>query len=229
MAASQRLQALGTLAAAVAHEFNNVLEPIILFTDAAIRSLPADSLARADLEFVLASARRGKIVARGILALSETRHAAALLPTDLRSVVSESVALYTALAPHGIEIRSEIPAHIPLVRADAALAVNLLLNLCSNGLLAMPGNQGVLTVGLRSAPPEVELWVADTGEGMRQEVRERLFEPFFTTRPPGKGAGLGLFVVHEIAKSFGARLVVDTRMGAGTTMRIFFAAISEAA
>jgi two-component system cell cycle sensor histidine kinase/response regulator CckA len=228
-ASRQRLQTLGTLAAAVAHEFNNVLEPIILFTESAIGNLPPDSLARADLERVLASARRGKIVAQRILTFSETPDETALLPTDLRSVVTESVALYSALAPRALEIRSEIPAQVPLVRADAALAVNLVLNLCSNARQAMQGRPGILTVGLRSVPPEVELWVADTGDGIEQAAVERVFEAFFSTQSAGEGTGLGLYVVHEIAKSFGARIALDSRLGAGTTVRIFFPAITESA
>jgi two-component system cell cycle sensor histidine kinase/response regulator CckA len=225
----QRLQTLGTLTAAVAHEFNNVLEPIILFTEAALQSLPPDSRARADLERVLASARRGKNLAQRVLAFSAVPAATVLLPTDLRSVVAESIGLYSALTPRGMEIRSEIPPQIPMVRADAALAVDLLVNLCSNAQQAMQGNPGILTIGLRLAPPEVELWVADTGQGMPQAVAERMFEPFFTTRSTGEGTGLGLFVVHEIAKSFGARLTVDSVLGAGTTVRVFFPAIAESA
>jgi signal transduction histidine kinase len=112
MESRQRLQTLGRLTAAVAHEFNNVLEPIILFTEEAIQSLPPDSLARADLERVLASARRGKTLAQRILAFSDVPAATVLRPTDLRSVVAESISLYSALMPRGIEIRSEIAANL---------------------------------------------------------------------------------------------------------------------
>jgi signal transduction histidine kinase len=237
MESRQRLQTLGTLSAAVAHEFNNVLEPIILFTEAALQSLPPDSLARADLERVLASARRGKNLAQRILAFSNAPAASVLLPTDLRSVVAESIGLCSALKPRGLEIRSEISAQIPLVQADAALAVDLIMNLCSNAQQAMQGNPGVLTVGLRLAPPsvdkvgapEVELWVADTGHGMQPAEVKRMFEPFFTTRSKGQGRGLGLYIVQEIAKSFGARLAVESSIGAGTTVRVFFPAITESA
>jgi two-component system cell cycle sensor histidine kinase/response regulator CckA len=144
--------------------------------------------------------------------------------------------LFSALTPPSIEIRTEIPAELPLVRADATLALNLIMNLCTNAYQAMQGTQGVLTVGLRTTmapsapeqpwPASVEFWVADTGHGMDQATVERIFEPFFTTRAVGQGTGLGLSVVHGIAESFGARIKVETAPGMGTTVRVFFPAIT---
>ncbi|HWJ35184.1 MAG TPA: ATP-binding protein [Steroidobacteraceae bacterium] len=233
----QRLETVGTLAGGIAHEFNNVLLPIILFTETALQDLPPDSLSRADLQRVLASARRAKNVVQKILTFSHVLGDTALAPIDLRSVVTESIVLFSALAPPSIEIRSEIPAALPLVRADATLAMDLVMNLCTNGYQAMQGANGVLTVGLRVLPPSaeqvpapnVEFWVSDTGHGMDQATVERIFEPFFTTRPVGQGTGLGLAVVHGIVESFGASITVETALGAGTTFRILFPPIAASA
>ncbi len=231
----QRLETVGTLAGGIAHEFNNVLVPIILFTDTALQDLPPGSASHSDLERVLASARRAKNVVQKILTFSHVLGDTKLAPLDLRNVVAESVVLFSALAPPSIEIRTEIAEQVPMVRADATLAGDLVMNLCTNAYQSMQGTAGVLTVGLRispstvDAPPSVELWVADTGHGMEQATVERIFEPFFTTRAVGKGTGLGLSVVHGIVESFGAGISVETSPGAGTTFRILFPAITEAA
>ena len=231
----QRLETVGTLAGGIAHEFNNVLVPIILFTDTALQDLPPGSASHSDLERVLASARRAKNVVQKILTFSHVLGDTKLAPLDLRNVVAESVVLFSALAPPSIEIRTDIAEQVPLVRADATLAGDLVMNLCTNAYQSMQGTAGVLTVGLRVPPstvgahPSVELWVADTGHGMEQATVERIFEPFFTTRPVGQGTGLGLSVVHGIVESFGASISVETSPGAGTTFRILFPAIAESA
>ena len=231
----QRLETVGTLAGGIAHEFNNVLVPIILFTETALQDLPPESASHSDLERVLASARRAKNVVQKILTFSHVLSDTRLAPIDLRNVVTESLVLFSALAPPSIEIRTEIAEHIPLVRADATLAMDLVMNLCTNAYQAMQGSRGILTLGLRASPPttaafpSVELWVADTGHGMEQPTVERIFEPFFTTRPVGQGTGLGLSVVHGIVESFGASISVETAPGAGTTFRVLFPAITESA
>jgi signal transduction histidine kinase len=232
---NQRLETVGTLAGGIAHEFNNVLLPIILFTETALQDLPPDSASHSDLERVLASARRAKNVVQKILTFSHVLGDTTLAPIDLRNVVTESLVLFSALTPPSIEIRTEIAQDIPLVRADATLAMDLVMNLCTNAYQAMQGSPGVLTVGLRVPPPttiaipSVELWVADSGHGMEQATVERIFEPFFTTRPIGQGTGLGLSVVHGIVESFGAGISVETAPGVGTTFRVLFPAVTESA
>ncbi len=232
----QRLETVGTLAGGVAHEFNNVLVPIILFTEMAMAELPQDGTSRADLDRVLTSARRAKNVVQKVLTFSRVLGDAALAPTDLVSVVSESIGLFSALAPSSIEIRTEIAANLPLVRADATLAGDVVMNLCTNAFQAMQDAKGILTIGLRSSAPgapaasvpSVELWVSDTGHGMEQRTADRIFEPFFTTRAVGRGTGLGLSVVHGIVEIFGASITVETALGVGTTFRIFFPALGPA-
>jgi signal transduction histidine kinase len=124
------------------------------------------------------------------------------------------------------------------VRADASLATQLIMNLCTNGYQAMSGRDGTLTVALKTArvdgggavaPGEyVVLSVADTGHGMSEATRERIFEPFFTTREVGSGSGLGLAVVHGIAETFGATILVESEIGRGSTFRVYFPAVRPA-
>jgi signal transduction histidine kinase len=232
----QRLETVGTLAGGIAHEFNNVLVPIILFTETALGDLPASSASRADLERVTAAAQRAKDVVKKILTFSRELGDVKLALIDLRSVIADGLTLFSALAPSSIEIRTELGEDIPPVWGDATLAAHLVINLCTNAYQAMQGRQGVLTVGLRyleSSPiagetgPRVEFWVADTGHGMDSATVERIFEPFFTTRSVGVGTGLGLSVVHGIVESFGATILVETDPGKGSTFRIIFPAILQ--
>ena len=228
----QRLETVGTLAGGIAHEFNNVLVPIIIFTDMALQDLPESSVSRADLERVLAAARRAKDVVKKILTFSRELGEVNLTLVDLRTVIADGLNLFSALAPSSIEIRTEIAESIAPVRADATLAVHLVINLCTNAYQAMQGTQGILTIGLRTidTPPSTGdattrgIWVSDTGHGMDPATAERIFEPFFTTRSVGEGTGLGLSVVHGIVESFGANIVVETEPGKGSTFRIFFPA-----
>jgi len=229
----QRLETVGTLASGIAHEINNVLVPIILFTDTVLQDVSLSSTSRSDLERVLGAARRAKDVVKKILMFSRELDDVKLALVDLRSVVTEGLNLFSVLAPPSIEIRTEILAPIPLVKADATLALHLVINLCTNAYQAMEGADGMLSVGLRHhepaegsiAPPRVEFWVSDTGEGMDSATVERIFEPFFTTRSVGQGTGLGLSVVHGIVESFGASIAVESEIDVGTTFRIFFPAV----
>jgi signal transduction histidine kinase len=233
----QRLETVGTLASGIAHEINNVLVPIILFTSTVLKDVSLASGSREYLERVLAAARRAKDVVRKILTFSRQLDEARLTLIDLRVVTTEGLNLFSALAPPSIEIRTQIDAAIPLVNADATLALHLMINLCTNAYQAMEGADGVLTIGLRclepaddgaGTQPRVELWVSDTGHGMDAGTVERIFEPFFTTRSVGQGTGLGLSVVHGIVESFGASIAVETKIGAGTTFRVFFPAVFQA-
>src|ERR1700733_4775765 len=168
----QRLETVGTLAGGIAHEINNVLVPIILFTDTALQDLPKSIAPRANLERVLAAARRAKDVVKKILTFSRELDDVKLALIDLQAVVAEGLHLFSVLAPPTIEIRTEFEESIPMVRADATLAAHLVMNLCTNAHQAMEGAAGPLTVGLRylapvgdgvGSQPRVEFWIRDTG------------------------------------------------------------------
>ncbi|MEP6546408.1 MAG: ATP-binding protein [Gammaproteobacteria bacterium] len=231
----QRLETVGTLASGIAHEFNNVLVPIILFTSTVLKDASLAGVSRAHLERVLGAARRAKDVVKNILTFTRELDEARLALIDLRAVVTEGLNLFSALAPPSIMIRTEIAEEIPLVKADATLALHLVINLCTNAYQAMEGVEGVLGIGLRchacgdegpDSQPRVELWVSDNGHGMDPDTVERIFEPFFTTRSVGQGTGLGLSVVHGIVESFGASITVETEIGEGTTFRVFFPVVA---
>lgn len=229
----QRLETVGTLAGGIAHEFNNILQPIVLFTESALADSPDHTSVHQDLREVLASAFRAREVVDKILTFSRLEVTTALEEIDLEPVLREALRLYGALIPPSVDLRTELRGPYPLVKADAALTIQVVMNLCTNAYRALGGAQGVVTVGLSrcqdpvslgsSTPGElVVLSVTDTGRGMDAATAERIFEPFFTTGELGAGTGLGLSVVHGIVESFGATISVDTAVGRGTTVSISF-------
>ena len=232
----QRLETVGTLAGGVAHEFNNALVPIILYTESMLLDAPAGSSQREDLEGVLGAARRARDIVRKVLAFSSSFEPARLEPVRVEAVIDEVLKLFTALVPANVEVRRAVEAGVPWVQADPGLLNQLIMNLCTNAYQAMHGNGGVLTVGLRSIQsldgkggPGVELYVADTGHGMDAATLERIFEPFFTTREVGVGTGLGLSVAHGIAQTIGASIVAESVPGHGATFRVRFPTAALAA
>jgi len=202
----QRLETVGTLAGGIAHEFNNVLLPIVLATELAIADAADESAVRLDLEDVLASAYRAKDVVQKILTFSRDAGVPVLEWIDLEPVIHEALRLFGALIPATVDLRTDIAGPCPPVKADAALTIQLIMNICTNAYQALRGGQGVLTISLATRPApgpgpdgisawsgdHVVLSIADTGHGMDAGTKERIFEPFFTTREVGVGTGLGL-------------------------------------
>jgi two-component system cell cycle sensor histidine kinase/response regulator CckA len=226
----QRLETIGRLTGGVAHEINNSLVPILVFAQIVFDALPGDSPSREHVLGILRSARRSKEVIKKMLTFSRQLDSGKLELLDLSEPVSEVVRLFGELAPAGVTVVKRFAAHCAPVMADATLINLLMMNLCTNALQAMHATGGTLTVTLaqRSAPDGnaaavyLELCVQDTGHGMDTATLERIFEPFFTTRDPGEGTGLGLAVVHGIAASLGATVLVDSRPGGGTEFKVVF-------
>jgi signal transduction histidine kinase len=230
----QRLETIGRLAGGVAHEINNSLVPILVFAQVVFDALPTESPSREHVTGILRSARRSKEVIKKMLTFSRQLDLGKLELLNLSEPVDEVARLFRTLAPPGIAVVKRIEAGCPPVMADATLINLLMMNLCTNALQAMHATGGTLTVTLGQCtvphPGSAEdlpgayldLGVGDTGHGMDAATAERIFEPFFTTREQGEGTGLGLAVVHGIAESLGAIVLVDSSPGAGTQFRVLF-------
>jgi signal transduction histidine kinase len=232
----QRLETVGTLAGGVAHEFNNVLVPITLYTEMALDSIGQDHAAHADLQRVMSAVRRATSVVGKVLTFSRHLDSRPSSAIDIAPAVDEGLRLFTALRPRNIEIVTAIAPDCLPVDADQTLIVQMVMNLCTNAYQAMDETGGTLRVALRNVDSAsdnlgnvakgqyVELTVADTGSGMDEATVERIFEPFFTNREVGKGTGLGLSVVHGIVTSMGATINVHTILGKGTTFQVLIPA-----
>ena len=237
---SQKLEAIGTLAGGIAHDFNNLLGGIIGFAELACEELGEGSEARDDVEHILKAALRGRDIVEHLLLFSR-RQDAVLKPIALGPVVTDALKLLRASIPASIAIDAHLSAGQKRVMADSTSTHQVLINLVTNSAHAMPSG-GNLRVTLESyyvrdsfarahrdlrEGEYVRLSVGDTGVGMDPAVKQRMFEPFFTTRAPGIGTGLGLAVVHGIMQQHRGGIVVESEVGEGTTVSCFFPAVEE--
>ena len=230
----QKLRELGTLAGGIAHEFNNVLVPILLYTESAIDELPEDSPIREDLQAAYQSAQRARAVVRQILMFARHMDDGERETIDLRTAVGDTVGLLRALMPAQLEVVEDYGGSpLPIV-GNAALLGQVIMNLCTNARQAMRERGGTLLVRTWVGPgpnglERANLSVSDEGHGMTAEVAARIFEPFFTTRPVGEGTGLGLPVVHGIIESLRGTITVESTAGVGSTFIVRFPLADDSA
>ncbi|MBG6081584.1 PAS domain S-box-containing protein [Rubrivivax gelatinosus] len=244
---ARRMEALGTLAGGVAHDFNNILASVIGYGEIARDGLPPDSAAARPVERVLQAGQRGKALVERILAFSRGAPRSRV-PLRLQPVVDEVLKLLASQLPAGSSLQQQRQAPDAVVRGDATAVFEAVMNLCTNGLQAMPQG-GTLGVALdrvelaeerrlfdgRLAPGRyVRLVVEDQGTGIPAEVLPHLFEPFFTTRAAGgaggthRGTGLGLAVVHGVVVDLGGAIDLHTRAGQGTRFELYLPWCDEA-
>lgn len=246
LAQSQKMEALGTLAGGVAHDFNNILAAILGNADLARQDLPDDAPARESLHEISTAARRGRELVRQILAFSR-QQPVERTRVNICAVLAESCTLVRGALPPKVELVQYCEPNTLSIEADATQIGQVLVNLCTNAIHALDGRPGRIECridGLARTspllPPEiaqtcaqlgveaVRLRVTDNGSGMEEAVRNRIFEPFFTTKPVGRGTGLGLPVVLGIVQVHGGAIEVSTEPGQGTTFTLFFpAALDE--
>jgi len=239
-----RLQSIGTLAGGIAHEFNNVLLPLLLYTDLALEDLPADSAARPHLERVLRLANRAKGLSEQILTFGRQTEDTHQTELAISPTVAEAMSMVRALVPANIDIRTSLDTEAGAVQGDANEIQQLVVNLCSNAYQALAKGGGVISVSVGRTPVSrefaqahprlhageyVRLRVSDSGEGMDAETLERIFDPFYTTREVGKGTGLGLSVVHGIVVKHEGDIIIESRPGEGTTVDVYFPPIDNVA
>jgi signal transduction histidine kinase len=225
----QRLETVGTLAGGVAHEFNNILVPITLFTESALKSLPAGHVARPWLTRAIEAAQRAREVVGKLLLFGGRGAPSALTAMNIAPAIEEAMRLFARLRPSVIELRAQIDPAVDAVLANSGHLVQIVMNLCINAYHAIPQSGGLIRVTLRNACDGdgkfVELIVEDNGVGMDDRTMQRIFEPFFTTREIGKGSGLGLSVVHGLVESMGASIAVRSAPGDGASFRILFPSV----
>lgn len=242
-----RLQALGTLASGIAHDFNNLLSVIVGRSRMALEDLGAGHPVAAHIEPARAAAERAIGLVAKILAFSRGEPGPAQ-EQDLVAIVRDAVDLFRASLPPGVNLVCEFGPSPMLVRVDATEIGQVVLNLCGNAVDALRGGQRNIGVRLsrvaampsRSARSTASAWprhahgvaeivVEDDGVGIPESLRERIFEPFFSTKPPGQGTGLGLAIVHGIVNRHGGTIEVQSRPQQGSRFGVYLPLASAAA
>ena len=221
---SQKLEALGTMAGGLAHELNNILAPVLSLASVALEDLPPDSASRNDLELVVVASRRARDLVRQILAFGRRQPLEKRL-VDLAATARQSLRMMRATLPATIEMIERLEPVAPIV-ADPDQLQQVIINLVTNAAEAIGDRRGRIVVSLSSiaaadrSPDAICLAVADDGCGMEEDVAQRVFEPFFTTRETDRGSGLGLSVVHGIVSSHGGRIELRTSPDQGTEFSV---------
>ena len=231
---AQKMEAVGRLAGGIAHDFNNLLTAIIGYTEIVLHSLDPKDERRADAEEIGRAAMRAADLTRQMLAFSR-RQVLQRKVIDLNTALSKVEPMLRRVIGEDISMSITARATSAYVRVDPGQVEQVVMNLVVNARDAMPKG-GRLTVetsdvlvddgsiaGFADARPGsyVLLSVGDTGTGMPPEVRERMFEPYFTTKEMGKGTGLGLSTVYGIVRQSDGHIVVQSEVGRGSTFKIY--------
>jgi PAS domain S-box-containing protein len=240
---SERLDSVGGLAGGVAHDFNNLLTVILGSLELALEPLPRDDPLRPELEIAQHAGEGAATIIRQLLAFGGKQTLAAR-SVDLGTVLSDMEDLLRRVVGEGIEITLRRSARVSPVVIDRAQLEQVVLNLVLNARDAMPRGGSLLIetrdVEMESAAIDasnvprvlgraVRLTVADTGTGMTEETRSRIFEPFFSTKERGKGTGLGLSSVYGIVRQSGGSIDVTSELDRGSTFTLDFPASDQSA
>jgi len=232
---TQRIEAIGTLAGGIAHDFNNILSPIILHTEMVLEDIPEENPFRFNLEEVHDASIRAKDLTRQILTFSRQTEQDRI-PLIISPIIKETLKLLRFSFPSTIEIRQNVETEGGAILADQAQIQQILMNLCTNAAYAMREEGGVLEIGLTDVylsssdvvqndnlePGNyISLTVRDTGPGMERSVKDRIFDPYYTTKGKGEGTGLGLAVVHGIVKNYDGAITVESEPEKGTVFQVF--------
>jgi two-component system, cell cycle sensor histidine kinase and response regulator CckA len=237
---THKMEAIGRLAGSIAHDFNNYLTAIVGYAELALVQVSAGDSLRQDLTEIRKAGRSAASLTRQLLAFSRKQLSQPQV-IDLNGVVSRITGMLRQLIGEHIELRSPLADPLDRVSADPGQIEQVVMNLALNARDAM-ATGGVLTIETAnieldekfvadhpgsSAGRHVMLAVSDTGTGIDRDVQERLFEPFYTTKGPGRGTGLGLATVYGIVKQSGGSIFVHSEVNRGTSFTIFLPRVEQ--
>ncbi len=238
---SQKMQAIGTLAGGVAHDFNNILTAILGFAELSLLRAGSDTLLSSNLQEIIRAADRAAKLIDQILTFSRQteKHVASL---QVSMIVKEVLKLLRASLPANIDLIADIETRA-MVRADPTQIHQVIMNLCTNAYQALANDTGWIRVSLDSVDVDarkgvelgnlsggryVRLRVEDNGRGIAPEYINRIFEPYFTTRKKDEGTGLGLSVVHGIVNDHGGAVTVESEPGRGSCFSVYLPEVDAA-
>lgn len=238
---AQKMEALGTLAGGVAHDFNNALAAILGSATLGMDSLAPGDPARGHLERVLQAGLRARNLVKQILAFSRNQPHEFKV-RSLRPLLEETVAMLRSTLPSSVDLCTCWPAAPVLTLVDATQIEQVLMNLGTNAWHALLDQPGVIEIGAEAVELDADraallrlpqsrsyahIWVRDNGVGMDDATRLRIFEPFFTTKPKQRGTGLGLAVVHGIVVEHSGVITTESKLGQGSTFHVYLPASDQ--
>jgi len=225
---SQRLESLGSLAGGMAHDMNNVLGAILGIASIHHETAPQGSPLQRAMDIILKACVRGRTLVQGLLGFAR-KGLAEQQVLDLNDLVQEQVALLERTTLQKVRLQVDLAGGLRPIMGDPGALTHLIMNLCVNAVDAMETG-GTLRLATRNEGRDfVLLEVVDTGCGMAKEVLDRALDPFFTTKPQGKGTGLGLPIVYGTVKAHGGSLEIESLPAVGTTIRIHLPSCEGAA
>ena len=230
---AQKIESIGTLAGGIAHDFNNILASILGFTELALDDVQKGTALEDNLQEIHSAGIRAKELVKQILAFARQSDEQKS-PIQPGRIVEEVLKFIRSTLPTTIAIRQDIASNA-LIMGNPTQIHQMLMNLCTNAAHAMADSGGVLEVSLKDVVIDkaqalnkiglrpgdyVQITVSDSGAGIAPEIIGSIFEPYFTTKGPGEGTGMGLAMVHGIVESYGGQVAVDSLVGKGTTFTI---------
>jgi PAS domain S-box-containing protein len=224
---AQKMEAVGQLTGGIAHDFNNILGAILGNLSVLEPALREDADLHERWRRAMGAVDRAARQVERLLAFSRRQHLAPEV-VDANELVTGMTDLLEYSLGGGVELRTELAAGLPSLRVDPGQLENALMNLAINARDAMQGSGRIVFSTRRHDAATVEIVVADTGAGIPAELLERVVEPFVTTKPAGKGSGLGLSMVYGFARQSGGDLVIDSRPGQGTRVCILLPVARDA-
>ena len=238
---AQKVEALGTLAGGIAHEFNNILGIILGNAELAVDDVPEWNPARNSLEEIRTASLRAKKVVRQIMRFAR-KSPTTLQPVRIKTTVQEALSLSRATIPKNINIRQELLCDDEMIMGDSTEIDQICMNLFSNAVHAMHQETGILQVRLEPIELDdraaehyekvtpgryIKLTVQDNGAGIDPKIMDLIFDPYFTTKDVDEGLGMGLAVVYGIVKKHGGAIRVQSTVGKGTTFEVLFPLLEE--
>jgi len=218
---SEKMAAVGQFAAGVAHDINNPVGVILGFAQSLLRRFPENAPMRMPLESIEREAQRCKVLVQDLLTFSRSNKPTTTIKMEnLSKVVEGALSLVATLArSKQVELVRCLASDLPPIPVDSGQIQQAVINLCTNAIDAM-SKGGKLTVALSRRGNHAEIAVQDTGTGIPLEIREKIFEAFFTTKEEGKGTGLGLSLIANIAKAHQGEIALESELGKGSTFTL---------
>ncbi|HAH31446.1 MAG TPA: hypothetical protein DCL44_03925 [Elusimicrobia bacterium] len=229
---SEKMSAVGQLAAGIAHEINNPLGIILGFAQSVVKRIKEGDPLTLPLKTIEREAVRCKDLVQSLLVFSRSSQNEKLEELDLNAAMEGAMALILSQTrTRNVELIRELRSGLPRINANQIHIQQVLINLANNAIDAMPEG-GTLTISTSLSarqPGHVEIRIRDTGTGIPKEIQKKIFDPFFTTKEVGKGTGLGLSLVYEIVSKHGGTVELESEEGKGTEFTVFLPAQSLAA